>query len=122
MLDNLPADVLASNGCDLIVGVDVSRRMKPEFAGNKPDTPTRLMKNVGALATLMRIFESQAHSLVAFRSRAIDFLITPDTSSYALADFYRSREIAKVGEAAANQILPELQRRLADFEQRLSTN
>jgi hypothetical protein len=86
---------------------------------DKPDTTTQLMNNVGTLVTLMRIFETQAHSLVAFRSRAIDFLITPDTSSYALADFYRSQEMAKVGDATANQIIPELQQRLSDFEQRL---
>lgn len=119
MLDNLPGDVLANDHCDFVVGVDISRKMNCEFAGNCPDTPTQKMKNAGSLATMLRIFESQAHNLGAVRSRSIDFWITPDTSEYGLADFYKSQEIASVGEQAAKKLIPELQRRLSALELRL---
>jgi predicted acylesterase/phospholipase RssA len=47
VLNNLPADVLAENGVDFVVGVDVSTHVRPEFAGNRPDMPTGKMKDAG---------------------------------------------------------------------------
>jgi predicted acylesterase/phospholipase RssA/CRP-like cAMP-binding protein len=118
-LNNLPADILSSDGADFVVGVDVARRMRHEFAGNRADSPVDTMENAGVLETLFRIFEVQAHNLGAIRNRVVDFWITPDTSSFAMADFYRTGEIAAVGEAAAQEILSELKQRLGDLEARL---
>lgn len=119
VLNNLPADVLVDQNVDFVVGVDVSSRVRNEFAGNRPNTPTGKMKNAGVLDTLFRIFESQAHNMSKFRNRAVDFWINPDTSGFGLAEFHRTAEIAAAGESAARSILPELKHRLADVEERL---
>ena len=119
VLNNLPADVLAENGVDFVVGVDVSSHVRPEFAGNRPDMPTSQMKNAGVLDTLFRIFESQAHHLGKFRNQAVDFWIRPDVSGFGLAEFHRTAEIAHAGETAAIEKIPELKRYLADLEARL---
>ena len=119
VLNNLPADVLAESGVDFVVGVDVSSRVRKEFAGNRPDMPTGAMKNAGALDTLFRIFESQAHNLGKMRNQAVDFWIKPDTSSFGLAEFHRTAEIAAMGEAAARDTIAELKQRLVDLEKRL---
>ncbi len=122
VLNNLPADVLAENGVDFVVGVDVSSRVRNEFAGNRPDMPTVKMKNPGALDTLFRIFESLAHNMGKIRNRAVDFWIKPDTSRFGLAEFHRTTEIAAVGEAAAHEAIPELKQRLIELEKRLLEN
>ncbi len=119
VLNNLPADVLVEQGADFVVGVDVSSRVRNEFAGNRPNTPTGKMKNAGVLDTLFRIFESQAYNMGKFRNRAVDFWIKPDTSGFGLAEFHRTAEIAAAGEAAAAGILAELKQRLVDLEARL---
>jgi NTE family protein len=119
ILNNLPADVLVEKGADFVVGIDVSSRVRFEFAGNRPDTPTEKMNSAGAVDTLLRIFEAQAHNIGNIRNRAVDFWITPDTSGFGLAEFHRTTAIAAVGEAAARHKLPELQRRLVELEQRL---
>jgi predicted acylesterase/phospholipase RssA len=119
VLNNLPADVLAESGVDFVVGVDVSSRVRNEFAGNRPDMPTVKMRNAGALDTLFRIFESQAHNIGKLRNRAVDYWIKPDTSSFGLAEFHRTAEIAAVGEAAARDAIAELRQRLVDLEKRL---
>ncbi len=119
VLNNLPADVLADGGADFVVGVDVSSRVRHEFAGNRPGMPTAKMKNAGALDTLFRIFESQAHSIGSLRSRAVDFWITPDTSGFGLAEFNRTDEIAAAGAAAVSDKVSELKQRLVALEQRL---
>ena len=119
VLNNLPADVLAENGVDFVVGVDVSSHVRPEFAGNRPNMPTAKMKNAGVLDTLFRIFESQAHHLSKFRNQAVDFWIRPDVSGFGLAEFHRTAEIAQAGETAALEKIPELKQYLADLEERL---
>jgi NTE family protein len=119
VLNNLPADVLAESGVDFVVGVDVSSRVRNEFAGNRPDMPTIKMRNASALDTLFRIFESQAHNIGRLRNRAVDFWIRPDTSPFGLAEFHRTAEIAAVGEAAARDVAAELKQRLIQLEKRL---
>jgi predicted acylesterase/phospholipase RssA/CRP-like cAMP-binding protein len=119
VLNNLPADVLAENGTDFVVGVDVSSHVRPEFAGNRPDMPTIKMRNVGSIDTLFRIFESQAHNIGKLRNRAVDFWIKPDTSIYGLAEFHRTSEIANAGKIAAQHCTTELKQRLVDLEKRL---
>ncbi|MBS0210778.1 MAG: patatin-like phospholipase family protein [Planctomycetes bacterium] len=121
VLNNLPADVLAEHGADFVIGVDVSSRVRTEFAGNRPNMPTSKMRDASALDTLFRIFESQAHNLGKMRNRAVDFWIKPDTSGFGLAEFHRTAEIAAVGQAAAREIVAELKQRLVDLEQRLLT-
>lgn len=119
VLNNLPADVLAENGADFVVGVDVSSHVRPEFAGNRPDMPTTKMRNAGSIDTIFRIFESQAHNIGKMRNRAVDFWIKPNTSTFGLAEFYRTNEIAEAGRSAAQGCIAELQQRLSELEKRL---
>lgn len=119
ILNNLPADVLVERGADFVVGVDVTRHIRHEFAGNRPDMPTGKMRDASTLDTLFRIFESQAHNIGKLRNRAVDFWIRPDTSSFGLAEFHRTADIAAAGEAAVREKLPELKQHLVDLEQRL---
>jgi predicted acylesterase/phospholipase RssA len=119
VLNNLPADVLVESGVDFVVGVDVSSRVRSEFAGNRPDMPTVNMRDASALDTLFRIFESQAHNLGKFRNQAVDFWIRPDTSSFGLAEFHRTTEIAAAGEAAARDTIAQLKQRLIELEKQL---
>jgi NTE family protein len=119
VLNNLPADVLVESGVDFVVGVDVSSRVRNEFAGNRPDMPTARMRNASALDTLFRIFESQAHNIGKMRNEAVDFWIKPDISGFGLAEFHRTAEIAAVGEAAAHDAIAELKQRLVNLESRL---
>ena len=46
------------------------------------------------------------------RSHAVDFWIKPDTSSYVLAEFHRTDEIAAAGSAAAQNVVAELKPRM----------
>lgn len=119
ILNNLPGDVLVEKGVDFVVGVDVSKHIRHEFAGNRPNTPSNKMKPVGAIDTLFRVFESQANNLGKIRNQAIDFWIAPDTSGFGLAEFHRIRELADAGEAAAGQRVAQLKQRLLELEQRL---
>ena len=119
VLNNLPADVLATAGCDFVIGVNVTSRMRPEFAGNRPELPTERMRDAGVLTTMFRVFETQAHHINAVSNPAVNFWISPDTSDFAHTDFYRTLDIVAKGEECARERLPELLERLSALEQRL---
>jgi NTE family protein len=116
VLNNLPGDLLPERGADFVVGIDIVARLRGNFAGNAPDTPTAKMRPVGPLQALFRIAEIQAFHMTALRNHAVDLLITPDTTDFDFADFSRANEIADAGEAAAQELLPRLTQMLADLE------
>lgn len=118
VLNNLPADILPERGANLIVGVDVMRRLGQSFGGNEATTPTHLMRRPGPIETLLRVNEVLDHGISKLRSNVVDVMITPDTSAFEFADFSRARELADVGEAAAREAMPQLKQVLADLESR----
>ncbi len=118
VLNNLPADVLTEEGAQLVVGIDVSSRLRDELAGNRPDTPTAQMRSVGSLDTLIRVVETQGRGLGALRADSMDLTIRPDASAFSFVDFSKAPELADVGEAAAERAIPRLKEMLAGLERR----
>lgn len=118
ILNNLPADVLRRQGCDLVVGVGVSTRLREEFAGSRPGTPTENMRQASSLETFFRVADLQARGITAIHARSADLMIEPDTSPFDFADFTRAAGLADAGEAAAEAALPRLQTLLAEIDRR----
>jgi predicted acylesterase/phospholipase RssA len=118
VLNNLPADVLADQGAQLVVGVDVSSQLRDEFAGNRPGMPTAQMKSAGPLETIIRVVETQGRGLGALRADAMDLTIRPDASAFSFIDFSKAPELAEVGEAAAESAIPRLKGLIADAERK----
>jgi predicted acylesterase/phospholipase RssA len=45
LVNNIPADVLVSRGCNFVIAVSVTAKMEHEFARNRPDTPSEKMRS-----------------------------------------------------------------------------
>ncbi len=118
VLNNLPADVLTKAGAHMVVGIDVSSRLRDEFAGNRPGTPTAQMKAAGPLETIIRVLETQGRGLGALRADSMDLTIHPDASAFSFVDFSKAPELADVGEAAAESAIPRLKEMIAEVERR----
>ncbi len=118
VLNNLPADVLAKEGAQMVVGIDVSSQLRDEFAGNRPGTPTAQMRSAGPLETIIRVVETQGRGLGALRADSMDLTIHPDASAFSFVDFSKSPELADVGEAAAESAIPRLKEMIAEVERR----
>jgi predicted acylesterase/phospholipase RssA len=118
VLNNLPADVLTEEGAQLVVGIDVSSRLRDELAGNRPDTPTAQMRSVSSVDTIIRVAETQGRGLGALRADSMDLTIRPDASAFSFVDFSKAPELADVGEAAAERAIPRLKEMLAGLERR----
>ena len=108
VLNVVPANVLVERGATVVIAVDVSARIRFEFAGNSPGTPTSEMKVPNATQTAIRVRTVQDRNIRSLGTRAADLVIEPDVSSVELSDFQHASQIAKLGRAATEEVLPEL--------------
>ncbi|MEO1526906.1 MAG: patatin-like phospholipase family protein [Planctomycetota bacterium] len=119
MLNVIPADALVRSGCNYVIAVNVSTRVKPSFVGNTPDTPTGKMKVPSVLQVWSRLLDVQARNLSHMGSAAADFTISPDVAGIDIGAFEETPMIAKLGEKAASASLTELKRQLHEIDAQL---
>ncbi len=118
VLNNVPADILPEHGADLIVGVDVTARLRQRFARNTPATSTDEMRRPGVIETLWRVTEVQDYNISNLRTASlVDLMICPDTSGFDFVDFSQGIPLAEAGEAAAEEAIPQLRQMLEDLEE-----
>jgi NTE family protein len=116
VMNNIPADVLTSQGCNLVIAVSVTAKIARQFGANKPDTPTLSMRIPSSLQTLLRTLEVQNVSLNAIGVRPAEVVIEPDVVDFDLSEFMRARELFAVGEQAALVQIPKIQQLLARLD------
>jgi predicted acylesterase/phospholipase RssA/CRP-like cAMP-binding protein len=116
VLNNLPADVLARQGADLVVGVDVGARLSRGFPGAMTATAARHRQRPRLWDTVLRVNEVQEFHVTAQRTQAVDVWVTPDTSACEFADFGRARELFDIGAGSARAVLPQIQQLVAELE------
>lgn len=119
LVNNIPANVLASLGCNFVIAVSVTAKIEHRFGDNKPDTPTLRMKSPSTLKTILRSLLVQNHNLNDIGVRAADVVIAPDVTGFDLTAFMRARELAAVGEQAALAQIPRIQQLLTRLDPEL---
>ena len=89
--------VLVRQGCNFVIGVDVSAHIQYRVGDNFPKTPTEQMKTPGVLATLLRCFNVQAHNMSRVGAQRADVTITPDVSMFKSSALTQTAEMADIG-------------------------
>jgi predicted acylesterase/phospholipase RssA len=116
VINNIPADVLTSRGCNFVIAVSVTAKIAREFGANTPDTPTYSMRIPSNLRTLLRTVEVQNFNRNAIGVRPADVVIEPEVIDFDLSEFMRARELFAVGEQAALGQIPRIQELLARLD------
>jgi predicted acylesterase/phospholipase RssA/CRP-like cAMP-binding protein len=119
LVNNIPADVLVSRGCNFVVAVSVTAKMEKQFCGITPDQPPRRGRRPSVVQTLLRSLLVQNHSLNAIGVQPADVVIEPDVTGFELTAFMRAKEMAAVGEAAALEQIPKIRQLLARLDPQL---
>ena len=119
ILNVLPADVLVNRGCSFVIGVNVSSRIQPEFAGNTPDTPTAEMKTPGMAATLFRTLNVLDQNMSAIGANVADFTIEPDVSTMDMSDFENAQIFAEIGRQQTESVVENLKQMLHRLDDKL---
>lgn len=108
LVNNIPADVLVNNGCNFVIAVSVTAHLEPEFARNRPDTPSSAKKSASTFQTLLRSFLVQSVNMNSVGVEPADVVIEPDVTGFELSEFSRTDELAAVGEIAALEVIPKI--------------
>jgi predicted acylesterase/phospholipase RssA len=108
LVNNVPADVLVSKGCNFVIAVSVTAKMEHEFAQNRPDTPTAKMKSASTLQTVLRSYLVQSVNLNSIGVNPADIVIEPDVTAFELTEFSRTDELAAIGEQATVEAIPRI--------------
>lgn len=109
ILNNMPAELLNDRGAHHVIGVDVSKEIPNDFAGNHSGMTTNQMKKPGSIETAYRVMEVSRRGTTRLQMSFADHVIEPDTSAFDFADFGAAQGIAETGEAAAEKLLPQIQ-------------
>ena len=119
LVNNIPADVLVSMGCNFVIAVSVTAKMEKEFCDITAEKPTLSRAKPGIVPTLLRSLLVQNHSLNAFGVQPADVVIEPDVTGFDLTEFMRAKELAAIGEAAALEQIPKIRQLLARLDPQL---
>lgn len=103
LVNNIPANVLVSMGCNFVIAVSVTAKMEQQFCNITSEKPTPRNRRPNIVQTLMRSLLVQSHSLNAFGVQPADVVIEPDVTGFDLTEFTRAKELAAIGEAAASE-------------------
>ena len=116
LVNNIPADVLVSRGCNFVIAVSVSAKMEKEFCRITPDTRTHAGKKPTVVQTLLRSLLVQNHSLNAQGVQPADVVIETDVRGFELTAFTQAQEMAAIGEAAGLEATPRIRQLLSRLD------
>ena len=119
LINNVPADVLVSRGCNFVIAVSVTTKMQHEFAKNRPDTPTAKMKRASTLQTVLRSYLVQSVNMNSIGVQPADIVIEPDVSSFQLTEFAKTDQLSAVGEETALDSIQQIKQQLSHLDNRL---
>ncbi|MEE2826415.1 MAG: cyclic nucleotide-binding and patatin-like phospholipase domain-containing protein [Planctomycetota bacterium] len=119
LINNVPADVLVSRGCNFVIAVSVTNKMEHEFANNRPDTPTASMKRASTLQTVLRSYLVQSVNMNSIGVQPADIVIEPDVSNFQLTEFAKTDQLSAVGEETALESVQQIKEMLSHLDNRL---
>jgi NTE family protein len=119
LVNNIPADVLVSMGCNFVIAVSVTAKMEKEFCAITPDRSARPVRKPTVVQTLLRSLLVQNYNLNAFGVGPADVVIEPDVTGIDLTEFMRAEELAAIGEAATLEQVPKIWQLLTRLDPQL---
>ena len=119
LVNNIPADVLVSMGCNFVIAASVSAKLETRFCDISAEKPSPFGRRPGIMPTIVRSLLVQNYNLNAFGVQPADVVIEPDVTSIDPSEFSRAKELAAIGEAAALEQVPKLHRLLNRLDPQL---
>lgn len=119
LVNNIPADVLVSMGCNFVIAVSVTAKLEKKFCEITSETRASAKNSPTIVQTLLRSLMVQNHNLNALGVQPADVVIETDVTGFELTEFTRAKEMAAIGEAAALEQIPKIRQLLHRLDPQL---
>ncbi len=119
LVNNIPADILVSKGCNFVIASSVTAKMEQAFAGMSADSSTEKPTTPSTLKVIMRTQMVQNVNMNAVGVQPADFVIEPDVTAFDLSEFERTDEMAMIGERETNEQILKIRQILAKLDPQL---
>jgi predicted acylesterase/phospholipase RssA/CRP-like cAMP-binding protein len=119
LVNNIPADVLVSQGCNFVIASSVTAKLEQEFAGIRADTSPGRPKTPSTLKVMMRAQLVQNVNMNAVGVLSADLVIEPDVTKFDLSEFERTDELAEVGACETREHIQDIKQLLAELDPQL---
>src|SRR5215472_8472817 len=112
LLNNVPANVLVSKGCNFVIASTVTAKLEKEFMGVRSSGHLQKSPFFSTLHVIMRQQMIQDYNMNSVGIEPADFVIAPDVTSFDISEFTRADEMAGIGEAATDATVSQLHKML----------
>lgn len=119
LINNIPANVLVSKGCNYVIASSVTAKLEPEFVGIRADKLHKKHKSPSILQTLMRGNMVQSFNMNSVGIEPADFVIEPDVTAFDLSEFERADELSAVGERTTSEAIATIKHQLSKLDSQL---
>jgi len=119
LLNNIPANVLVSKGCNFVIASTVTAKLEKEFMGVRSSGHFRKSRFFSTLHVIMRQHMIQDYNMNSVGIEPADFVIAPDLTSFDISEFTRADEMARIGEAATDAAVAKLHKMLDKLDAKL---
>lgn len=119
LLNNIPANVLVSKGCNFVIASTVTAKLEKDFAEIRSKGSHRKSRFFSTIQVIMRQTMIQGYSMNSVGIQPADFVLAPDVTSFDLSEFTRADEMAIIGEATTNANVAKLRNMLNKLDPKL---
>lgn len=119
LINNVPADVLVSKGCNFVIAVSVTANLEQLFANIRPDSRPEKYKRPSVLQTIMRGYQVQNVNMNSVGVQPANEIINIDAIDFDLSEFTRTDELAAVGARTTSESIDKLRGSLSHLDPQL---
>lgn len=119
LLNNVPADVLLTKGCNFVIASTVTAKLEKDFMAIRSQGRARLSRFSSTIQVIMRQNLIQSHNMNSVGIQPADFVIAPDVTKFDPSEFTRADEMAVIGHRATQESMTQLRSMLAKLDSKL---
>ncbi|MFN6129688.1 MAG: patatin-like phospholipase family protein [Planctomycetota bacterium] len=119
LLNNVPADVLVSKGCNFVLASTVTAKLEKDFLGLRAKGKLQKSRFLESIQVMMRQNLIQSYNMNYVGVQPADVVIAPDVTAFDLSEFTRADEMAVVGEQATLESMAKIREMLAKLDPKL---
>jgi len=119
LVNNVPANVLVSKGCNFVIAVSVTAVLEPNFADIRPDGKPGKYRAPSVMETIMRGYLVQNVNMNSVGVQPADEVILIDVTEFDLSEFTRTDELAEVGARTVADSIEHLRNSLSHLDGKL---